>query len=328
MTDYYIDGAVGNDANAGTSEGSGNAWKTIGHAATVAVSGDKVYIKGSATYTEDVTFTALGATTTPIEYDGYTSTPGDRGRISWVAATTFCWNHAGNNIYHAFYNIEYTGATYCIDALNPDAVLHFNCLFQNSSSQGIRSDNNWIFINCEFLNTGGLGCDVDSSCKAYFCKAQGCGNVSLWSLDWFDFVGNVIIQDSATTHDCVVGDVQRGLFNTLYVDIANHTQDGFGTAVNSHAMHIGNIFMRVDNGGALGAATNSSSVLSFANLTVLHNYSYNWQNLYNVTHTNGVQWDCDSTIDPEFVDPTSPTYDFTLGATSALLDRGYSAGLL
>jgi hypothetical protein len=29
MTTYYVDTAVGNDGNAGTSEGAGNAWATI-----------------------------------------------------------------------------------------------------------------------------------------------------------------------------------------------------------------------------------------------------------------------------------------------------------
>jgi hypothetical protein len=91
MATYYVDGAVGNDSNLGTSEGSGNAWATINKAATTAAAGDTVNIKASATYTltSAQTFTNSGnATSGPIIYRGYTTTPGaDDGRPLITSAT-------------------------------------------------------------------------------------------------------------------------------------------------------------------------------------------------------------------------------------------------
>lgn len=93
MADYYIDGAVGNDSNAGTSEGSGNAWLTIGKAVSNPIaSGDRVFVKASATYTEAPDFSSInGVIANPIVLEGYTSSVGDGGRAVIVhngAATT------------------------------------------------------------------------------------------------------------------------------------------------------------------------------------------------------------------------------------------------
>ena len=40
MTIYYVDGVVGDDTNAGTSEGSGSAWATIDKAMNTVAAGD------------------------------------------------------------------------------------------------------------------------------------------------------------------------------------------------------------------------------------------------------------------------------------------------
>ena len=57
MTDYYVDTAVGNDANSGLAEGAGNAWATIGKALTAGspvVSLDRVYVKLQSVFTVDL----------------------------------------------------------------------------------------------------------------------------------------------------------------------------------------------------------------------------------------------------------------------------------
>ena len=45
MTVYYVDPVDGDDGNAGTSEGSGNAWQTLGQAASTAVLGKLAIIE-------------------------------------------------------------------------------------------------------------------------------------------------------------------------------------------------------------------------------------------------------------------------------------------
>jgi len=60
MATYYVDTAVGDDGNLGTSEGAGNAWATIQHAVDNVAADDKVWVKASGTYSEALD--ATGAT--------------------------------------------------------------------------------------------------------------------------------------------------------------------------------------------------------------------------------------------------------------------------
>ena len=53
-TDYYVDPSVGDNGNAGTSAGAGNAWKDAEHAAeTISGGGHTIYLKASADYTDE-----------------------------------------------------------------------------------------------------------------------------------------------------------------------------------------------------------------------------------------------------------------------------------
>ena len=101
MTTYYIDTAVGNDGNAGTSEGSGNAWATIQKGADSGTSGDNFYVKASGTYNEKVDFDTVGATGVVgarRNFIGYTTTPGDNGlvTISGGGSRTSCFDLNGS----------------------------------------------------------------------------------------------------------------------------------------------------------------------------------------------------------------------------------------
>jgi len=82
MATYYVDVAVGNDSNLGTSEGAGNAWASIGKACqTATADGDVVWIKASGEYVaEDGSTDSIGQVITATNYiifEGYTTTPGD-----------------------------------------------------------------------------------------------------------------------------------------------------------------------------------------------------------------------------------------------------------
>ena len=83
MATYYVDTAVGDDANAGTSEGAGNAWATIDKAMNTVAAGDKVWVKASGTYDENGNIDTAGSLLSPIEFEGYSSTTGDNGKVTW-----------------------------------------------------------------------------------------------------------------------------------------------------------------------------------------------------------------------------------------------------
>src|SRR5438045_3319431 len=88
MADLYVDGAVGNDSNAGTSPGAGNAWATIAKLLATMAGGDTGYVKASANY--DI---GTGLSTTVDDFNkiarvvGYTSSITDRGKAT-IRATS------------------------------------------------------------------------------------------------------------------------------------------------------------------------------------------------------------------------------------------------
>lgn len=163
MTIYYVDGAVGNDANAGTSEGAGNAWATIQYAMDTVASGDHVYVKGSADYAEDVTVNGTSCSGTlanrSTTFEGYTSVPGDGGYAT-LTPTSFGF-YTTNPCGHLFvknfiidgagnYAIGSTPRSYC----GADNVVVRNC------GNGIIFGTYSCIANCVGYNITGNGNQV------------------------------------------------------------------------------------------------------------------------------------------------------------------------
>lgn len=127
-TTYYVDGASGSDGNAGTSTGA--AWKTLAKASTSTTVGDVIYVKASATYNEILTFRSTGTASSPIIWEGYSSTPGDLGRATVEGGNTRASNVRINNCSNnVVKNFILQGAT--SEAINyADAISNgffFNC---------------------------------------------------------------------------------------------------------------------------------------------------------------------------------------------------------
>lgn len=165
MTTYYVDGVDGNDANAGTSEGSGNAWATIQKAADTVVAGDNVYVKGNGTYAESVTLATAGTAALPIAWAGYTTTPDDEGIATIDPAAGDCVT--GSTIHWQFWsNFRFTGGTVGYDDQFADDLMFYNCEFDNNSGDGFNGDNDAKFVRCSFHNNGGFGIDGDTHVSA------------------------------------------------------------------------------------------------------------------------------------------------------------------
>lgn len=179
MSVYYVDTAVGNDGNAGTSEGSGNAWATIDHAMNTVAAGDKVWVKASGNYNELATIDTAGTQTSPIVFEGYTSTTGDGGvaTISGQSSRANCIvdNIAANtNIFYCFKNFLCTLATG--DGVNTDclSITWKNCSFSgNGTTSGDGYQGSGQFENCKFDDNSARGYNGDRSntvligCRAY-----------------------------------------------------------------------------------------------------------------------------------------------------------------
>ena len=181
MTTYYVDGAVGSDGNLGTSEGAGNAWATIDKAMNTVAAGDHVYVKASVNYNELATIDTVGNSTAAILFSGYSTTPGDNGMVTIDAQSTrdHCIDTAlTTSIYYLFENFVFTnGVSHNFEGvLSADSISFYNCRFSNSGGYGVRGDNWWKFINCEFLNNTQGPCDMDTDTDFVACVFHGNGN--------------------------------------------------------------------------------------------------------------------------------------------------------
>ena len=160
MTTYYVDGAVGNDSNAGTSPGSGNAWATIAKAASTVVAGDTAYIKASATYTitSTITLSNTGSQSAgAIRYEGYTTTPGARdGRPTITTSTnsmpmlTPGVNFMGITLVHLnFTTTAATRSTFINTNTYAWSGVSVDCVF-NGFTSVYNGQQNCLWFGCEF----------------------------------------------------------------------------------------------------------------------------------------------------------------------------------
>ena len=201
-TTYYVDNVLGNDGNAGTSEGAGNAWQTIQHAADNAnTAGDIVYVKNTGS---NYTFAAVcdldtnsGSATSPISFIGYTTTPGDNGRPTIVQTGGINHLFNGNADYLVFKNF----------IMNATGV-GYDVMYMSGST-------NCNYENVKFYNGARYGLQIDSGhyTKLLRCEFDTCANTAIYgdAVDYTHIFGNYI-------HDCGVG-IHLDNFNCIGFNI-------------------------------------------------------------------------------------------------------------
>jgi hypothetical protein len=199
MAIYYVDGSAGNDSASGTSTGS-SAWATIAKAFATAAAGDVVEIKASVTYTQTatLTFSASGSANNQITFRGYSTNPGDGGRVSVTTATNSLLlldGNGKNGITLDGFNFSNTAGTPAAGFQSTAGFLISwvieNCSF-NGFTYGLVNDQNFsyvfqssVIIGCTFTDcsTAGasLACNsVDNLIRN--CLFQGCyDGLRLWS---------------------------------------------------------------------------------------------------------------------------------------------------
>ena len=219
MTDYYVDGAVGNDANTGLAAGAGNAWATIQHAASTIANNDTVWVKASATYNETVT-TVQGGVNQHKKFYGYETTPGDDGKATISGAT----NCVVATSYTTWKNFVFTGASSnAVTGSTTDFQLYINCEFDNPGQYGLWLDDYigvWFcsFTGCTFaisanLATSVVGCTFDTCItgqsgaananwyRNVFKNQAGTGIYDTHGGTYMTFIGNTIVGKSGSS-DC------------------------------------------------------------------------------------------------------------------------------
>ena len=144
MAIYWVEtGHGGTDSGTET-----NPYLTIDQAMNAAnTAGDHVWVKASGTYDENGNIDTAGSATSFITYEGYTSSTGDNGKVTWT-------NSGGSAL------TDTPATSYCSFK---------NFKFDNCSATNVVVGNALVFINCEFTSSGGDGVICAFNCSFYKC---------------------------------------------------------------------------------------------------------------------------------------------------------------
>lgn len=317
MTTYYVDTAVGDDANAGTSEGSGNAWATIDKAMNTVAAGDKVWVKASGNYNETATIDTAGGTSTPIIFEGYTSTTGDNGKatIDGQSTRTNCITTTLGATYYIFKNFVFTGATGVGAALGTaDLCTFFNCDFSNNGSIGIQIDNNITFINCEANSNSGRGFDPDT-CDAFIgCIAHSNTSSGIVATAITQCVYKCVAYNNSSPGNGI--DTASGPIIGCTVDGENGAGIGLRIAGDTDSVICDNIIYDWATGVDSGTW---SAIQGFRGYNLLNSNTTDYDSTGQETLGIG-----DVSGAPSFTDEAGD--DYTLGASSPAIDAGLQPG--
>ncbi len=316
MATYYVDGAVGSDANLGTSEGAGNAWATIDKAMQTVAASDKVFIKASATYTESPDIITAAGALTEIVFEGYTTTPGDDGQATMVGMLT---DTTATRIMYCFKNIIFNANSANANAtqLSSYEITWRNCVFKNATSNGCVQGSTGCFYECEFLDNGADGASVGSAATFINCKFYRNGSAGI------DCGGSVVC------YNCVffsnVGDaIDGGPLNETPVIVINCTIDGDAKDTDSGV---------VKSSAYRGYVVVINTIIYDCTTGITSNYGDRDILVYNLLNANTADYAGDAsgqegevTAAPDFVNEVAGA-DYSLNSGSPAVSAGtdYSA---
>jgi hypothetical protein len=324
MTDYYVDGAVGNDGNLGTSEGAGNAFATITHALSVVAAGDRVFVKGSVVYNETATIVTPGSGFNYILIEGYTNTVGDNGQVIIDGQITRARGidcTIGGAANYVIKNITCRNHTlYGFDFVSESSVGFWNCKAINNGNSGFVVSFSSSFAYCEARLNSNNGIDGGNTGRYYACVSAN--NSS------YGYLGN----SNATLYKCLA--YENGLDQVQYASVNAAVQNtiqglsdpadfGIDTA-SSTGIIADNIF--TDNGTGLGISTTEISINLLIDNNLFFNNTANYENSWINNQFYNVHAQHDVIGDPQFVDAANE--DYTLADSSPAINAGIKPGPL
>lgn len=311
--------AVGDDANLGTSEGAGNAWKTVDKAMNEVAADDKVWVKASANYTELATIDTAGGKNTPIIFEGYTSSTGDGGRVTvtggGVRANCIADSlGAGTDIFYIFKNFRFTDATGAGIDTDCDFITFKNCKFDTNGAQGLdcrlvqcedcEFESNTtsgvevvaeggVFVGCTFYSNGTNGIQCVGHLAALFCI--------FFSNALFNII-NTTVDAIITVVNCTIDGDAKNSNTGVYV-----ADQSIVTVVNTVAYDCA---VGMGGGGDTG-----ERVISRNNCVNSNTADYDGFNTFSGEVTDA----------PNFVNEVGGA-DYTPDTDSPLIDTGFDAG--
>lgn len=282
----------------------GGAHATIQRGMNSVDAGDTLYIKASGTYNEDISYDTYGLVDSRVTIEGYTTTPGDGGRVT-ISGTTNCLTlSTATNYYVIFKGLNFTG---CSDSgvlgIGTDRPIFYNCKFHNNGGYGVRLDNTCTFINCEAYGNTFYGFDVDTEGVFIGCIAHTNGSVGIHtdggSARDTLFYKNLCYNNVGSALSC--GGRANYIANTIDGDNVG-TADGINLAGNARAYVIDNVIHDCDE-GVRGTGTLTDALI-FNNCLSQNTTDYNVVGPASPKGLNDV-----TTADPKFIDEANDDYN-------------------
>ena len=315
MATYFVDMAVGDDVNAGTSAGAGNAWKTIDKAMNTVAAGDKVWVKASANYTETATIDTVGTSGSPIVLEGYTTSTGDGGQAVIDGASTRANGIADSlggtaSILYAFKNFHLKNHT--SDAVNLGVriqrVTFVNCRAENNAGRGFYVNQFACFYRCLADSNTGVSFQLSSNAILACCSIHTASGAHCIDGSTALTLYNVLIYNSGTAGrgvDSSGGNTQSAIFNCT-IDGENAMATGIRFADGHLCSVVGNCII-YDCGTGIEQRVNDSGDLNVF-----------FGNLLNSNTTNYLRYSCEKfgevTGAPAFTDEAADDYTLTPGS--------------
>lgn len=317
------------DRNATTSVGSigtgviGGAFATLNKVATVAVAGNNIFISAIGTYTTatNITPTNAGTAGSPIIWQGYTSTRGDKGQITIQAAAGSINVMNASVTLHRFFNIivDFNGNTSCIGFNMTGMTYCENCSainFNTSNSGFVVAGDSTVFscLASGGTSTPAAGFNINGNGLVKYSRATGIPGPGFL----ISSRGSVMycISDSNTGASSDGFQVSNTLVTTIEHCVAyGNGRDGIRMTATPQGISINNCILVSNSGfGINNAGTSLSSVLK---MNISFNAFYN--------NTSGVR----NGIQAGSGDVTMSAVPFTnAGSNDFSLTNGMTGGFL
>lgn len=166
----------------------GGAIATIDRAMNLIRDGEKSWVKATADYTETATIDRAATATTPIIFEGYTSTTGDGGRVTINGSASRASGlldglSSATSVNYLFKNFRFTNHTSHGVNCDVDNVTFKNCRFDDNVGSGCNGGDRWTFENCDASDNDVAGITVVSNgcfigCRAFNNGTRGLNSTS------------------------------------------------------------------------------------------------------------------------------------------------------
>lgn len=326
MSIYYV-----TQAAAGGGAGTIGDPFTLAEARAAVVAGDKVFIKADADYTTQdgasgsiLHLSVTGTYANPITWEGYTTTPGDGGQVTFDTGTAGLTRgvgaSAGTVSHQILKNIICLGGTQGFNGSNGacDSWVLINCKAENTSLAGY-----WLDTNLKFLRSVSKNCaqayrlgsiNMLIGCEAYGASSTyvfyGSGELLLYGCIGYNNAGlNYVNANPPRVFNCTFDGENHATSVGVY---ANTTQE--------QEVAINNVIYDMQTGIS---AVNASATTVDSDSMSFFDWSLFYSNVANVSGTslNGYG-DVSGTGDP-FTDEAAD--DYTLASGSEAIDAGIDA---